>query len=76
MAKNDEIELEGIVKESLRGAKFIVEVELQNGQKHEITCSISGRMRQNYIRILEQDNVTVQVSPYDLTKGIITWRSK
>ena len=72
MSKDDVLELEGIVKEVLPGATFVV--ELQNG--HVINAHISGKLRMNYIRILAGDKVTVEMSPYDLTKGRITWRSK
>jgi len=66
------IELEGIVTEALPNAMF--NVELSNG--HKILAHISGKLRMNFIRILPGDKVTVQISPYDLTRGRITWRSK
>ncbi len=72
MSKDDVIEIEGIVKEALPNAQF--QVELQNG--HQILAHISGKLRMNFIRILPGDKVTVEISPYDLTKGRITWRSK
>ncbi|MCL2176506.1 MAG: translation initiation factor IF-1 [Firmicutes bacterium] len=72
MAKSDMIEAEGIVLETLRDARF--KVQLTNG--HIITAVISGRLRQNWIKILEGDKVKVEMSPYDLTKGRITWRDK
>ena len=72
MAREDVLELEGIVREVLPNANFIV--ELQNG--HVIDAHISGKLRMNYIRILVGDKVTVEMSPYDLTKGRITWRTK
>ena len=72
MAKDDMIELEGTVLEALPNAMF--KVELENG--HTILAHISGKMRKFYIRILPGDKVTVQMSPYDLTRGRITWRSK
>ena len=72
MAKDDVIELEGTVVEALPNAMF--QVELQNG--HKILAHISGKLRMNFIRILPGDKVTVQMSPYDLTRGRITWRSK
>ncbi|MBQ7128900.1 MAG: translation initiation factor IF-1 [Clostridia bacterium] len=72
MAKSDNIELQGTVVEAMPNATF--KVELQNG--HVITAHISGKLRMNYIRILPGDKVTVEMSPYDLTKGRITWRSK
>lgn len=72
MAKSDVIELEGVVLEKLPNAQF--QVELANG--HKILAHISGKLRMNFIRILPGDKVTVEISPYDLTKGRITWRSK
>lgn len=72
MSKEDVIELEGIVLESLPNATFHVDI----GNGHKILAHISGKLRMNFIRILPGDKVTVQMSPYDLTKGRITWRSK
>ncbi|MCH5296800.1 MAG: translation initiation factor IF-1 [Ruminococcus sp.] len=72
MSKQDVIEIEGIVREALPNTQF--KVELQNG--HEILAVISGKLRMNFIRILPGDKVTVEMSPYDLTRGRITWRSK
>lgn len=72
MSKADVIEVEGKVLEALPNAQF--QVELQNG--HRILAHISGKLRMNFIRILPGDRVTVEISPYDLTKGRITWRSK
>ena len=72
MSKQDMIEIEGTVVESLPNATF--QVELENG--HKILAHISGQLRMNYIKILPGDKVTVEMSPYDLTKGRITWRSK
>ena len=72
MAKDDVIEIEGTVVESLPNAMF--QVELANG--HKILAHISGKLRMNFIRILPGDKVTVEMSPYDLTRGRITWRSK
>ena len=72
MSKQDMIEIEGTVVEALPNATFTV--ELENG--HQILAHISGQLRMNYIRILPGDKVTVEMSPYDLTKGRITWRSK
>ncbi|GAB6159509.1 translation initiation factor IF-1 [Howardella ureilytica] len=72
MAKSDSIELEGTVLEKLPNAMF--RVELENG--HEILAHISGKLRMNYIRILPGDKVTLEMSPYDLTKGRIIWRDK
>ena len=72
MAKDDVIELEGTVIEALPNAMF--QVELPNG--HKILAHISGKLRMNFIPILPGDKVTVQMSPYDLTRGRITWRSK
>lgn len=72
MAKEEAIEMEGVVIESLPNTNF--RVKLDNG--HVINAHISGKMRKNYIRILLGDRVTVQLTPYDLTKGRITFRSK
>ena len=72
MPKADMIEVEGIVLEALPNANF--QVELQNG--HKILAHISGKLRMNYIRILPGDKVTIEMSPYDLTRGRIIWRSK
>ena len=72
MAKDDVIELEGTVVEALPNAMF--QVELPNG--HKILAHISGKLRMNFIRILPGDKVTVQMSPYDLTRGRITYRYK
>ena len=72
MSKDDVIEIEGPVVESLPNAMF--QVELANG--HKILAHISGKLRMNFIRILPGDKVTVEMSPYDLSKGRITWRSK
>ena len=72
MSKDDVIEVEGKVVEVLPNTKFIVEPPTS----HKITAHISGKLRMNYIRIMKGDNVTVEMSPYDLTKGRIIWRSK
>ena len=72
MSKEDVIEIEGIVVEKLPNAMF--KVELDNG--HQVLAHISGKLRQNFIRILPGDKVTMEMSPYDLTKGRITWRDK
>ncbi|MFQ5503658.1 MAG: translation initiation factor IF-1 [Planctomycetota bacterium] len=70
MAKEEPIEVEAIVKEALPNARF--RVELEGG--HEILAYVSGKMRMHWIRILPGDKVTVQMSPYDLTKGRIVYR--
>ena len=72
MAKQDVIELEGTVRDTLPNAMF--KVELENG--HEILAHVSGKIRMNYIRILPGDKVTVEMSPYDLSRGRITYRYK
>lgn len=72
MSKTDVIEVEGLVTELYPNAMF--EVELENG--HKILANISGKLRMNFIRILPGDKVTVEMSPYDLTRGRITWRAK
>ena len=72
MSKEDMIELEGVVVEAMPNAMF--KVEIQGG--HIILAHISGKLRMNFIRILPGDKVTIEMSPYDLTKGRIIWRSK
>ena len=72
MSKADVIEIEGVLVEKLPNAMF--KVELENG--HVVLAHISGKLRMNFIRILPGDKVTVQMSPYDLTRRRITWRSK
>ncbi|VAX37170.1 Translation initiation factor 1 [hydrothermal vent metagenome] len=72
MAKEDQIEVEGIIKESLPNAMF--RVELENG--HIVLAHISGKIRKHFIRILPGDKVKLELSPYDLTKGRITYRNK
>ena len=72
MAKSDMIEVEGVVVESLPNTTFQVDI----GNGHMILAHISGKLRMNFIRILPGDKVTVEMSPYDLSRGRITWRSK
>ena len=72
MAKEDLIEVEGVVVETLPNTTF--KVELENG--HQILATISGKLRMNYIKILTGDKVKVEMSPYDLNRGRITWRAK
>ena len=72
MSKEDEIELEGTVVESLPNTMFKVDI----GNGHVILATISGKLRMNYIRILPGDKVTLELSPYDLSKGRIIWRDK
>ena len=72
MSKEDVIEIEGVVVEKLPNAMF--KVELENG--HQVLAHISGKLRKNFIRILPGDKVTMEMSPYDLTKGRLTWRDK
>ncbi len=72
MAKEDKIEMEGKVIEALPNTRFLV--ELENG--HKITAHVSGKIRMYYIRILPGDRVSVELSPYDLTRGRITYRHK
>ena len=72
MSKHDVIEVEGLVTNTFPNTMF--EVTLENG--HKIIATISGKLRQNFIRILTGDKVTVELSPYDLTRGRITWRAK
>ena len=72
MAKEDVIEIEGTVVEALPNTNFKVELE----NDHQILAHISGKLRMNYIKILPGDKVKVELSPYDLTRGRITWRAK
>ena len=72
MSKADVIEIEGVVVEKLPNSMF--QVELENG--HKVLATISGKLRMNYIRILPGDKVTLEMSPYDLSKGRIIWRDK
>ncbi len=72
MSKQDAIKVDGVISEILPNTAF--KVKLENG--HEVLAHISGKMRMNYIRILQGDKVTVELSPYDLTKGRITYRYK
>ena len=72
MAKEDVIEIEGTVVEALPNTNF--KVKLDNG--HEVLAHISGKLRMNYIKILPGDKVRLELSPYDLTRGRITWRDK
>ena len=72
MSKQDVIETEGTVVEALLNAMFMVELP----NKHQVLAHISGKLRMNFIRILPGDKVTIELSPYDLTRGRITWRPK
>jgi translation initiation factor IF-1 len=72
MSKDDVIEMQGTVLEALPNAVFLVELE----SGHKIMGHISGKLRMNFIRIIPGDKVTVELSPYDLTRGRITWRAK
>lgn len=72
MPKADMITLDGVVTEVLPGTKFRVDI----GDGRSIIATLSGKLRTNFIRVLVQDKVTVEMSPYDLTKGRITWRYK
>ncbi|VFP87744.1 translation initiation factor IF-1 [Candidatus Erwinia haradaeae] len=72
MSKEDNIEMQGVVLETLPNTMF--RIELENG--HIVTAHISGKMRKNYIRILTGDKVTVEITPYDLSKGRVIFRSR
>lgn len=72
MSKEDVIEVEGVVTDALPNANF--KVQLENG--HEVLAHVSGKLRMNYIRIVPGDKVKLEMSPYDLSKGRITWRVK
>ena len=72
MSKEDVIEVEGVVTDALPNAMF--KVQLENG--HEVLSHVSGKLRMNYIRIVPGDKVKLEMSPYDMSKGRITWRVK
>lgn len=72
MSKADNIEVEGVVVDKIPGTKF--KVELENGKI--VVCTLSGKLSMNSIKIIIGDKVTIEISPYDLTKGRITWRNK
>ena len=76
MSNEDKIELQGIVTKISRGGTFDVEVNVLNNVKHLVLCKLSGKMRNNNIRIIIGDRVTLVVSPYDLNRGMIIWRDK
>jgi translation initiation factor IF-1 len=73
LSKKDAIEFEGTVVEKLPNAMFLVEL-MEN--KHQVLCHLSGKLRVNFIKILPGDRVTIEMSPYDLSKGRIVWRAK
>ena len=75
MAKEQPIEVEGVIKETLPNAMFRVEVEIGDNI-HEVLAHISGKMRMHYIKILPGDTVKLEISPYDLSRGRITYRNK
>ncbi|MGO8950133.1 MAG: translation initiation factor IF-1 [Ktedonobacterales bacterium] len=75
MAKRDAIEVEGTVTESLPNAVFRVEIDAPDG-KHPVLAHLSGKVKMNFVRIVPGDRVRVELSPYDLTKGRITWRNR
>lgn len=72
MSKQDLIRIDGVIDETLPNTQFIVKLE----NNHKVLCHISGKMRMNFIKILQGDKVTVELSPYDLTKGRIVYRYK
>jgi translation initiation factor IF-1 len=76
VAKAESIQIEATVIKALPNAMFMVEADMGDGNKHEALCTIAGKMRKNYIRILPGDRVTVELSPYDLSRGRITYRHK
>jgi len=75
VSKTESIQIDATVIKALPNAMFLVEAELEDG-KHEALCTIAGKMRKNYIRILPGDKVTIELSPYDLTRGRITYRHR
>lgn len=76
LAKEDAIILEAVVLKALPNAMFLVEAELGESGKHEVLAHVSGKMRKHFIRILPGDRVTVELSPYDLKRGRITYRQR
>jgi len=74
MVKDEKIEMEGLIKEALPNAMF--RVEITGGQGKVVLCTISGKMRMNHIKILPGDRVRLELSPYDLTRGRITYRER
>ncbi len=76
MGKQDAIIMEAVVIKALPNAMFEVEADLGDGAKHRVLAHISGKMRKNFIRILPGDHVTVELSPYDLKRGRITYRQR
>lgn len=75
MAKEQPIKIEGTIKETLPNAMFRVEIEL-GGKTHEVLAHVSGKMRMHFIKILPGDTVALEISPYDLSRGRITYRNK
>ncbi len=75
MAKEKAIQVTGIIKETLPNAMFRVEIEI-GGNKHEVLAHVSGKMRMHFIKILPGDTVTLEISPYDLSRGRIVYRQK
>jgi len=75
VAKEEAIQVEGVIKETLPNAMFRVEVEIGD-DKHEVLAHVSGKMRMHFIKILPGDVVTLEISPYDLSRGRITYRQK
>jgi translation initiation factor IF-1 len=75
MAKEQPITIDGIIKETLPNAMFRVEIEI-GGKSHEVLAHVSGKMRMHFIKILPGDTVTLEISPYDLSRGRIVYRNK
>lgn len=71
MSNEDKIELDGTCTKAIKGAKFEVEID---GNNHKVICTLAGKLMKNSIKIIPGDRVTVHISPYDLSKGIIVWR--
>lgn len=76
MANGENIEVEGAIVESLPGSRFLVELDTEGFEGHKLTCRLSGKMRMYYIRIVQGDRVKVEVSPYNLEEGRITYRHR
>ncbi len=73
---DDKIELDGVVKSTLPGSQFVISLTTEGFEGHEVRARLSGKMRMHYIRIVPGDNVRLQVSPYNLDEGLITYRPR
>ncbi len=74
MAESENIEVDGVIAKKLPNSQFVVQLTDEGFEDHQVHCSIAGKMRVNYIRIVEGDRVKIELTPYDLEKGRITYR--